>query len=191
MLPQGLKHFDERSGQIEEFEKQIQEHVRPFEAAVARLVEIPGLERLSATKLLAETGVDLQAFSTAEKFCSWATVCPGNRKSAGKQRSGRTRHGNPWLRGMVVECAWAASRSQDSYFHAQYHRLAPRIGKNRAAMAVAHSILNVIWCLLSHDVAFQDLGADYYRRINHEGQTRAYVRKLEKLGYKVSLELAA
>ena len=162
LLQQWLAHFDELSERIDQFREQIEEYVRPFEAAVARLTQMPGLERLSATKLLAETGADLAAFSSPQRFCSWAAVCPGNRRSAGKQRSGRTRHGNPWLRSVVVECARAASRSQHTYFYAQYHRLAPRIGKNCAAMAVAHSMLSVTWYLLTQQVDFQDLGGDYY-----------------------------
>jgi transposase len=191
ILREWLAHFDALSARIEKFLMQIQEYARPFEAAVARLMQMPGLDRLSATKLMAETGADLAAFPSPEQFSSWATVCPGNRRSAGKQRSGRTRQGNPWLRSIVTECAWAASRSKDTYFYAQYHRLAPRIGKNRAIMAVAHSMLYVIWHLLTQQVDFRDLGGDYFQTIKHEGQTKAWVRKLQKLGYRVTLELAA
>ena len=191
LLREWLAHFDQLSGRLETFREQIEQQVRPFEAAVAQLTQMPGLERLSATKLLAETGANLGAFSSPERFCSWATVCPGNRRSAGKQRSGRTRQGNPWLRSIVTECAWAASRSKHTYFQAQYHRLAPRLGKNRAILAVAHAMLYVSWHLLSRQVEFQDLGADYFQTIHQEGQTKACVRKLQKLGYKVTLELAA
>ena len=188
LLQQGLVHFDQLNGQIDQLREQIEQYVRPFEAAVTQLAQMPGLERLSATKLLAETGADLQAFPSPERFCSWAAVCPGNRRSAGKQRSGRTRQGNPWLRSTATECAWAASRSKNTYFHAQYHRLAPRIGKNRAILAVAHSMLYVTWHLLRRQVPFQDLGGDYFQSINQAGQAKACLRKLQKLGYKVTLE---
>src|SRR3982074_2499229 len=108
-------------------------------------MQVPGLRRVNASSLLAEIGADMKQFPTAAQLASWATVCPGNRESAGKQSSGKTCKGNPWLRRTLCEAAWAASRTKNSYFRAQYHRLARTRGKNRALLAVAHSLLVTVY----------------------------------------------
>src|SRR6185295_12465840 len=119
----------------------------------------------------------------------WGGICPGNESSAGKLKRSKTKRGNRWLRRALVEAARAASRKKDSYFKAQYARIASRRGKNRAAMAVAHSLLAVFHVMLSHpQLRYQDLGADYFDRLNPERMTRHLVKRLEALGYEVSLE---
>jgi hypothetical protein len=134
---------------------------------------------------------DMAPFDTAEQAASWACVCPGNHESAGKQRDGRTRKGNPWLRSAICEAAWGASRTKKSYFHAQYTRLCARRGPKRALMAVAHSMIVVGFYLIKHDLKFNDLGADFFDRHNREQATRRAVKRLNALGYNVHLEQAA
>jgi transposase len=142
---------------------------------------------VAACCLVAEIGADMEQFPSARNLCSWAGVCPGNNESAGKQRSGKTRRGGLWLRRVLCEAAWAASHCKKSYFHAQYQRLAARRGKKRALIAVAHSLLTVAYALLKQRCTYQDLGADFFDRINHGNLTKYYVKKLQKLGYNVGL----
>jgi transposase len=148
------------------------------------------VNRLSATAILSEIGVDMSRFPTPQQLCKWATICPGNRESAGRKKPGKTGRGNRWLRGTLTQCAWAATHDKNSYLAVQYRRLLHR-GKQRALVGVAHSLLNIIWHLLRHQIEYQDLGVDYFERQNLEGKKRAYVKKLEKLGFTVKLEPAA
>jgi hypothetical protein len=113
---------------------------------------------------------------------------PGNNESAGKHRSGHTTHGNPWLAETLVQAAWAATRQKDSWFRARYYRLAKRIGRKRAIVAIAHSMLIAIWWMLTEDCDYQDLGADFYDRFNN---TEAETRRLEHLGHNVTLHTTA
>lgn len=117
-------------------------------------------------------------------------VCPGNNESAGKRRSGKTRKGNSLLRTTLVICAQGASRAKGSFFSAQYSRLMIRRGKNRAKMAVAHSLLIAIYYIIRDRVPFHDLGADYYDRFNTESKIKMYIRKLEDLGVSINAEAA-
>ena len=153
-------------------------------------MKIPGVEHRSALAILAEIGTDRPRFSTPEQLARRARVCPGNHQSAGRKKSGRAGRGNPWLRAILVHCAWAASRDRDSPLAAQLKRLLHR-GKKHAARAAAHSILNIVWHLLRRGVEYHELGAAYFRRQNLQGHTRSYVKKLAKLGYKVTLSPTA
>lgn len=131
-------------------------------------------------------------FATAAHLASWAKICPGTNESAGKRGRGRTGQGNPWLRSILVECAWSAARSKDSYLSAQFWRIARRQGKKRAAVAVAHSLLVIVYHVLSSGQPYQDLGGDYFvRRVDPEVRTRQLVAQLEQLGHKVTLAPAA
>ena len=186
LLQELLAQYDELSQRIARFEQRIDEYACPFEDAVLRLSRIPGVDRRSAIGILSEIGADLARFPTPEQLARWAVVCPGNKQSAGKRLSGRIGAGNPWLRAILVQCAWAATRKKDSYLSAQFRRLVHR-GRSRAAVAVAHSILKIIWCLLTRKTDYSDLGADYFQRQNLEAHKRAYIKKLEKLGYTVTL----
>ena len=186
VLRELLSQHGELSTRIERFEQEMDRDAPPFEPAVERLIAIPGLDRRSALAVLAETGQDMSVFPSPQQFARWARVCPGNQESAGKRQSGRTGKGNSWLRAVLVQCAWAATHTKDSYFAAQFKRLRPR-GNKKAAMAVAHSMLKIIWYLLYHQTHYRDLGADYFAKQNLEGQTRSYVNRLKKLGYRVTL----
>jgi transposase len=186
LLKELLAQHEELSERMQRFEEKIEEYARPFEPAVVRLIGIAGLDRRSALGVLSEIGADMTRFPSAEQLARWAVICPGNKESAGKRLSGRTGAGNPWIRAILVQCAWAATRKKDTYFRAQFRRLLHR-GKKRAIVAVAHSILKVIWHLLRRDLDFKDLGADYFEKQNLDLHKRVCVRKLEKMGFTVTL----
>ena len=160
----------------------------PYEAVIQRLSAVTGIKRHTAEVILAEVGPDITPFPTAKHLASWACLCPGNNLSAGKRRSGKTRRGQPWLRAALVEAAWAASHSLDTYLAAQFQRLRARRGDKRAAVAVAHSILTIVWHLLANpEAVFTELGGDYFLKKNPEREQRRAVRKLEALGFTVTL----
>jgi transposase len=159
-----------------------------FEAAVQRLIAIPGVGRLTAEKLVGEIGIDMGQFPTAGHLASWAGLCPGQHESAGKRQSGKTRKGSRWLREALVEAAHAAGRSQGTYLGAQYRRLAARRGAKRAAVAVGHSILVIAYHLLKKGIPYEELGAGYFDARNHAALRRQLVQRLERLGCKVTIE---
>ena len=166
----------------------IESVLSPFEEAVDRLKTIPGVDRRAAEVIVAEIGKDMSQFPSDDHLSSWAGVCPGNDQSAGKRRSGRTTKGSQWLRTLLVQVAWAASRTKGSYFSAQYRRLAPRRGKKRALAALGHAILVIAYHLLKDGTTYQELGADFFEELEPERLVRYLVRRLEKLGHKVTLE---
>lgn len=152
-----------------------------WEEAVDLLDTIPGIDRQTAEMILAETGIDMRQFPTAKHLAAWAGVAPGNHESGGKHYSGRTRKGNRHLQTTLVQAAWAAVRSKGTFLKARYHRLAARRGKKRAIVAVAHTMLVSIWHMLSHGVAYKELGADYFNQRNKEAKVGYLTRQLEKL----------
>lgn len=162
----------------------------PFAEAVARLETIPGIDRRAAQNIVAEIGVDLGPFPSAGHLASWVGICPGNHESAGKRRSGRTTKGNAWLRVTLVPCAWAASHSKNTYLSAQYKRLAARRGKKRALVAVGHTLLGIVYAVLKKKGTYQELGADYLDRQDKEKLTGRLLKRLAKLGLKVTVEAA-
>ena len=186
-----LAHLDFLDEQIEQLSDAIAEQLRPFAPAVELLRSIPGVERRSAEVIIAEIGTDMRVFPTARQLASWAGQCPGNDQSAGKRRSGRSRHGSKWLDQALKEAAMAAVRSKDSYLQAQYQRLRPRIGHSRALGAVKHSIIVACWHMLTTGELYHDLGGDYFHRRDPERQTRRLLAQLEALGHTVTLQEAA
>jgi transposase len=183
-----LQHLDTLNDSVAKLDRDVAERVQPYQAAVTLLLDVPGLQRLSAEVVIAETGADMSRFPTAEQLASWAGLCPGNHESAGKRRRVGTPPGNRWLRRTLIECAHAAARTRGSYFAAQYHQIAHRRGPNKAAVAVAHSLVVVIWHLLTTGARYEDLGADYFqRRRDPERQKARLVQQLQRLGYTVSL----
>lgn len=186
-----LGHLDELDERLERLDAEVRERQRPFAATLARLDAIPGVGRRAAEIILAELGTDLAHFPSARHCASWAGLCPGNHESGGRRYSGRTRKGNPYLRATLIECALAAARARGSYLAAQYRRLVRRLGKKKAAVAVAHSLLVIIYHLLTSGADYHDLGPDYFDRLDRDALERRHVRALERLGYRVSLEQVA
>ena len=178
-------------GQVARFEQEIQRHMSPFEWAAGLLMTMPGVDRTAACALLAEIGADMRHFASSRHLASWAGLCPGNDESAGKRRSAKSHRGNRWIKGVMTEIAWAATRKKNSYSAAQYRKLAGHRGKKRALVAVANSLLQAVWHMLAHRQSYTDLGPDYYERLNRKALERSLIRRLEKLGHKVILEPAA
>ncbi len=190
LLQSQLRHLDFLGQEIAQLDQEVAGRLGPFEEAIQRLDRIPGVGRRTAEEVLAEIGVDMSRFPTAAHLASWAKVCPGNNESAGKRMSGRTGHGNPWLKTSLVQAARAAARTKDTYLSAQYHRLAARRGAKRAALALAHTILVTMHHMLSKGTDYQDLGPNYFDERNRQYAVRRAVRRIELLGYSVSLEAA-
>lgn len=174
--------------QVEKLSTRI-EQVLPadYRDARTRLSTIPGFGSHVAECVLAEVGTDMGVFPSAAHLASWAGMCPGQRQSAGKHGSGRTRHGNAWLRTVPVQAAWAASHTKNTYLSSQFHRLVGRRGKKRALVAVAHTQLVIVYHLLKSGTTYRELGSDYFDRLDADRATRKLVRRLEQLGHTVTL----
>lgn len=191
MLRIQLGHIDDINERIAEMDEEIKERMRPFEEDLERLETIPGVGRRTAETIIAEIGNDMSRFPSAAHLCSWAGIAPGNHESAGKRKSGRTRKGNKKLKSALTEAARAAARSKGTYLSAQYHRIAARRGANRAAVAVAHSILTSVYYILSRKEPYRDLGHEYLDKRKKEVVKKQAIMRLESLGYKVSIEQTA
>ncbi|MGI6285055.1 IS110 family transposase [Neomoorella humiferrea] len=188
LLAAQLEHIDFLNQQIARLDQEIAERMRPFEEDLELLDTIPGVGRRAAEEILAETGTDINRFPTAAHLASWAGMSPGNNKSAGKNKSGRTTKGNKSLRSTLVNVAHAAARTKDTYLSARYHRIAARRGSNRAAVAVGHTILVIVYHILKSRQSYKELGANYLDRRKVEAIVKQAIKKLETLGYKVSVE---
>jgi len=188
MLGELLHHLEYLESRIEEFSRRIEEVSRPFALAIARVATLPGFDQRSAQNVVAEIGVDMEVFPSAPHLASWAGVCPGNNESAGKRKSGKTTKGNRWLRAALSQSAWSAARKKDSYFQAQYRRLAGRRGKKRAIVAVAHSLLTIIYHMLKNASDYQELGCDYLDKLNARSLLPYLLKRIKDMGYQVSLQ---
>jgi len=186
-----LNHVDFLDEQVAALSEAIEEQIAPFESAVELLRSIPGVQRRSAEVIVAEIGTDMSRFPSAKHLASWAGQCPGNDRSAGKRRSGRTRNGSKWLDWALEEAALAAVRSKDVYLAAQYQRLRPRRGHKKALGAVKHSILVAVWHMLSTGELYRELGGDFFRKRDPERIAKRLVAQLEELGHSVTLEAVA
>ncbi len=162
--------------------------VQNWQHAVEVIDQITGISQRIAEGLLAEIGVNMKQFPSAKHLASWVGVCPGNHESAGKRLSGKTRKGNPYARQLLIQAAHAASHSKNTYLSAQYHRIAARRGAKKAAVAVGHSILVIIYHLLSEGRTYQDLGSTYFDERDRELVQKRLVRRLERMGYQVELQ---
>lgn len=183
-----MSHLEALEGLITDLNLRIAAVMPPFAEAVDRLKTIPGVEQRTAEGLVAEIGTDMGRFPTSGHLASWAGMCPGHNESAGKRRSGRTTKGDRWLRQTLTQAAWAARHTKGTYLSTQYHRLAARRGKKRAVVALGHTLLVIVYHVLKEGATYRELGADYLDRLQPERLTRQLVRRLEKLGHKVTLE---
>lgn len=191
LLGQQLAHIEALDHDIDRLSAEIAERFRPFERILQRLSTIPGIQRRLAEVILAEIGTDMSRFPSARHLASWAGICPGNNESAGKRLSGRTRKGSPWLRTALVEAAQAASRCKDCYLSAQFHRLTIRRGGKKAIVAVAHTLLIIVYHVLAEDTDYQELGGNYFDERDRQAVQKQLVRRLEQLGYDVTLAPAS
>jgi transposase len=177
--------------QVGKLEQQIEQRVIPFDWAVRLLMTAPGIKKIAAATILAEIGDNMDCFETARHLTSWAGVCPGNNRSAGRSRSGRNPRGNRFIKGILVQVALAASRTKQAYAHALYQRIARHRGKKRALLALANSLLQAIWYMLKHRQEYKELGVNYFKEQNKEQLTQALVKRLERLGHQVTLRQVA
>jgi transposase len=181
-------HLEYLESVISHLHQTIEEKSKPYEHEISLICTTPGIDTVSAQHIFAEIGGDIRLFPSSGHLASWAGICPGNNESAGKRKSGQTARGNPWLKVLLVQCAHAASRSKGTYLKAFYHRIAARRGKKRAAIAVAHKQLTIIYHELSEDRPYEELGETFFDRLNQKRLEKNLVRRLESLGFRVDLQ---
>jgi transposase len=178
-----LGQYDALAAALAEVDAEVERDLDPFRDAVRLLRTIPGVGDLAARAIVAEIGTDMGRFPTAGHLVSWAGLCPRNDESAGKRRSTRLRHGAPWLKTALVQCAWAAARKRGGYLRAQFQRLRQRRGPKKAICAVAASILTAAWHMLRNGAPWRDLGADHFHNRAPEQQAQRLARQITKLGF--------
>jgi transposase len=193
ILGQLLDQYEQGAAALQRVEARIGQEVDnsadPFVPEVGQLRDtLPGVGETVAQIIVAESGVDMTRFPTANHLASWAGMCPGNNESAGKRKSGKTTKGSRYLRAALVQAAWAATHQKGTYLAAQYKRLVRRMGKKKALVAVGHSILIMVYHVLQTRTQYQDLGGDYFDRRNVDKQRKRLIRQLESLGVKVTIE---
>ncbi|GAA3380776.1 IS110 family transposase [Streptomyces sannanensis] len=182
-----LDQYDQLSGIIRQLDGRIEEAMAPFRPVLDLLDTIPGINQAVAEVIVAETGGDMSRFASAKHLASWAGVCPGHHESAGRSKNTKVRPGNPYLKGALGLAAFGAVRTKNTYLAARYKRLTARRGPLRALVAVEHSIITAIWHMLTDNVAYQELGGDYFTRRDPERATRRAITQLNQLGYTVTL----
>jgi transposase len=187
LVGQILAHLDYLDEALSELSKRIEEQMRPFGEQIALLTSIPGIKTNTAQVILAEIGGDMRQFPDAAHLESWAGMCPGNRESAGKRRTAKTRKGSKWLRQALIEAALAATRKRACALGARFRRLTRHLGPKKAVVAVARQILEISYHLLARQTTYHELGVDYFDRRYAERVTRRCVRQLENLGHRVTL----
>lgn len=178
-----IDHIDDMNKRIDDLDKIMKDHLNKYEKAIQNTDVIPGIGINSARTIIAEIGIDMNRFPTAGHICSWAGVSPGNNESAGKRKSGKTIKGNPTLKSTLIQCAVTASNQKGTFYHAQYQRIASRRGKNRAHVAVAHSMLISIYNMLKYGESYKELGEDYYNQFNKEKKIKNLLKRLNDLGW--------
>ncbi len=188
MIEIQLAHIDYLNGVIKELDEEIEKRMAPFSKDLELLDSIPGVGKQTAEQILAEIGADMSRFPTPGHLCSWAGMTPGHDESAGKKKSSKTRKGNKKLRSALTEAAKAASRQKNTYLSAQYHRIAARRGKNKAAVAVGHTILSLVHILLTRKQEYVDLGFNYFDERKKEIVIKNSIKRLESLGLVVTVQ---
>jgi transposase len=188
VVKQQLRHIRELDDLIATCDTEVEQRMAPFAEPVRRLDEIPGVGPRTAQVIVAELGVDMTRFPSSRHAAAWAGMCPGNNASGGKRRRAKARKGSPWLSGALAEAAWAAGRCKGGSLPEHFRRLTARRGKKRAIVAVGHSMLVIAYHLLARGSSYQDLGPEHFDRRDADNVKRRSVKRLESLGYTVSLE---
>jgi transposase len=191
LLERLLTEVEFLEDEIGRFDQRVAELTTPFTAAMARMDDIPGINRRAAENLIAEVGSDMTPFPSVPHLVSWAGICPGKNQTAGKSRPAARRKGNPWLSRALTQAAWGARNKKQCYLATQFRHIARRRGEKRAALAVANSILTALYFILRDGVEYYDLGPDHFYRLTPDKVARDLVKRLEKLGHKVTLEPVA
>jgi transposase len=191
LLKLHLTVIEQLEAAVADVDAQLGEALAPFREAVERVDTVPGIDRIVAQAILGEIGLDMARFATHHHLISWACLCPRLDESAGKRKSTRTRKGACWLKTVLVQAAWAAVRTKDSYYRAQFLRLRAHRGPKKAILAVAASILTAIYFILRDGVEYRELGGRYYDRLDRTKATSRLVKRLRDLGYRVQLEEVA
>ncbi len=187
MVDSALELLEFGEAQAARIERKIDEHLQPYRTQMELLMRIPGVDRIIAATIIAEVGVDMSVFPDEAHLSSWAGVCPGNNQSADKRFSSRIGHGNPYLKTALVQAAVSGSRKRGSYLKDKFFRLKARRGFRRAATAMAHKILVIVYHMLKFGRPYQDLGDAYLDQLSHRRTKRNLVQRLERLGYSVTL----
>lgn len=187
LLEQQLSHIEDLERRIAALDREVSDRLRPFDDLIERLDEVPGLGRRTIEDILSEIGTDMSAYPSEGHLASWAKVCPGSHETGGKQLGGPTGKGNPWLKSALTEASKAASRTRRSFFHAKHSRLVKRMGANKASVAIAHTLLRLIYRMIKTAATYQDLGADYYDERGRDAIKRHLLKRLEKLDFGVEL----
>jgi transposase len=188
VLTELLCQIDSLEETLGRLSSEIARRTTPDAAVLARLDRVPGLGQTSLEGIVAEIGTDMAVWGSAARLAAWCGVAPGNNESAGKRRSGKARAGNKWVRTLLIQAAWGAVRTKGSYFGVQYRRLAARRGSKRAIVAVAHSLVVVIYHMLERGSEYAELGSEYFERRRPAATAQRLARQIEQLGYKVTLE---
>lgn len=187
LLRLALKRLQAIEEDLSAIDLEVYRRLAPYWKQFRALQQIPGIGETTAAVVIAEIGVDPNAFPTPQQLAAWAGLCPGNNESAGRNLGARLRKGNTWLRTALVEAARAAANKRDSYYRAKYYRLKARCGPKRAAAAIAHKLLIAIHHVLFGDRTYLDLGGDYVDRRSGDRARRTLVRRLERMGFRVDL----
>ena len=191
LVGQHLRMIEELEATVTAFDARIEAVLAPFRDAAERLMSLPGISDVAAQVILAEIGTDMSSFPTAGHLLSWAGLTPRLDESAGKRRSTRLKKGTPWLKPVLVQCAFAAARAKNTYLQAQFLRLKARRGPKKAAIAVAASILTAVYHMLRDGTFFRDLGPDHFARYDKTRAAMRLVRRIKDLGYDVEIKAAA
>lgn len=191
MIKTSLDHIKALEKLISEIDCEIDSHLERYRQEYELLQTIPGVKQIGAATIIAEIGVNMEKFTTENHLSSWSGMCPGNNESAGKKKACRTTQGNKSLKTMLTECAWAASKTKDTYLRCKYYSILGRRGKKRALIAVGHKILIACYHILKAKICYRDLGCNYLDSRKRDKITKSYIKKLNKLGYVVSLSEAS
>lgn len=196
VLSELLNQLEQLEGAIarvsEEIRAQIEGSNDPFVGDAVRLLQtIPGIGEHVAEVIVSEIGTDMNRFPTDKHLSSWAGMCPGNNQSGGKRKSGKTTKGSNYLRAALTQAGWAASHTKNTYLASQHRKLVRRLGKKKALVAVGHSILVIAYHILKNRASYNELGGDYFDRQNVDVQRARYIKKLESLGLKVTVEVVS